>query len=389
MTDQPDPNSARLQAVDAAFLTALVQKALDNQQASLVDWHYQPVSGGFGGGMGNTFLYRFTGDARIQDETRSWSMILKIVRARPGEDPASTHYWKREVEIYRSGLLEDLPGRFFAVRAFGVVEYPDEAGWIWMQDVKPDLERPWPLQHYGRVARHLGQFNGGYLAARPIPAAPWLSSGWLRKIAQTTEPLVPRIQAMLRDPLMQPVLPPDAEAQFLRLWDERERFLNALDRLPQTFSHQDSVARNLFACRAPDGQYDTIAIDWAYVGQAAIGMDIAVPVIIDLSFMEVSTANAPELDALMVDQYLAGLQDSGWNGDSRLVRLGFAAAAVCKYIEALMISSGFVTDPDSRPVIELLFGHPFGEFLDQYGALFRYVFTLADEARGLMSTLEC
>jgi hypothetical protein len=389
MTDSSNPNSSRLQTIDGGSLTPLVQKALDAPQAALLNWGYQPVGGGFGGGMDNTAIYRFSGDAQVHGVTRSWSIILKIIRALPGDDPTSTHYWKREIEIYQSGFLEDLPpGRFFAVRSFGIVEYPDEACWVWMEDVKPDLPQPWPLEHYGVVARHLGQFNGAYLTGRPIPSAPWLSTGWLRKIAQAAEPHVAQIQNTLTHPTLRDALPADAEAQFLKLWDERERFLNALDRLPQTFCHQDPVARNLFARRASDGQYDTIAIDWAFVGQAAVGMDIAVLVIIGISFMEIRSAHAPELVALMYEYYLAGLRDAGWEGDPRLVRLGFTASAACKYIEGLMISSRFITDPNSIPAMESIFGHPYSEVIAEYGALFRFAFALADEARDLMTALE-
>jgi hypothetical protein len=388
MTDSSDPNSGRLEAVDSDLLTPIVQKALEAPQAALLNWSYQPVGGGFGGGLNNTAIYRFMGDAQVHDDTQSWSIILKIIRARPDDDPDSTHYWKREIEIYQSGFLEDLPpGRFSAARSFGVIEYPDEACWVWMEDVKPDLQQPWPLDHFGLVARHLGQFNGAYLTTRPIPSAIWLSTGWLRKIAQATEPHVARIQNMLTHPTLQDALPSDAEAQFLKLWDERERFLNALDRLPQTFCHQDPVARNLFARRATDGHYDTVAIDWAFVGQAAVGMDLAVPIIIGIAFMEIRSAEASEVTALMYEQYLAGLRDSGWEGDPRLVRLGFTASTACKYIETLMISSQFMTDPNSIPVMESIFGHPYREVIQEYGALFRFAFALADEARELMTAL--
>lgn len=388
MIEQSDPNSSRLLNIDNLLLTPIVQKALSSHDTNIFNWGYEPVSGGFGGGIGNTYIYRFSGDAQIQGETKTWSIILKIVRPNPAEDPASTHYWKREVEIYQSRWLENLPGRFFSVRTFGVLEYPDEACWLWMEDVKADLSQPWPLEHYGRVARHLGQFNGGYLTTRPIPTAPWLSTGWLRKIAQTAESYVPRIQSMLRDSVWGDALPPDAEAQFLRFWDERDLFLNALDHLPQTFCHQDSVARNLFARRGADGDYDTIAIDWAYVGQAAIGMDTAVLLNIGVAFMEINAADFPELDLLMYNQYLAGLHDSGWVGDARQARLGFTIAFACKYIEGLMLASTFLIDPDQRIFTEQVFKHPYAEIIVQFGALFRFALAATDEARQIMKELE-
>jgi hypothetical protein len=387
MMDQPDPNATRLQLVDKAFLTPIVQQAMDDPNTTVLNWTCQPVSGGFGGGRGGTFIYRFSGDISVENETREWSIILKIVRARPSEDPADTHYWKREVEIYQSGLLEDLPGRLSAARSFGVIEHPDEACWIWMEDLKDALGQPWSLEDYRHVARHLGQFNGAYLTGRPIPTAPWMSTGWLRKIAQATEPLVPQIQKMLTDPVFHGLLPSDAEAQFLRLWDKRERFLSALDQLPQTFCHQDPVARNLFAQRGSDGEYHTVAIDWAYVGQASVGMDIAVLLLIGLAFMEIPAEQAPEFEALVYENYLAGLYDAGWAGDTQQVRLGFVASTVCKFIEALMLASNFLTDPAQIPITEQVWNRRYSEIIRAFAGLFRHSMNFADEARQIMDAL--
>jgi len=108
--EESDPNQTRLQAVDRKMLTPIVAKALNQQAVTLTNWNYQQVHGGFGGGMGGTFVYRFEGGAMLQDDLIQWSLILKIIHARPDEAPDSTHYWKREYEAYRSGLLENLPG---------------------------------------------------------------------------------------------------------------------------------------------------------------------------------------------------------------------------------------------------------------------------------------
>ncbi|MEZ4670652.1 MAG: phosphotransferase [Anaerolineae bacterium] len=388
MTEQADPNASRLQSVDDVILTPVVRRAIDRPDATILTWRYQTVSGGFGGGLGGTFIYRFDGEVRFGMENRHWSVILKIIHARTGEALNSTHYWKREFEIYQSGWLDDLPGRFRAVKIYETTEYPGEACWVWMEDVRSDLKQPWPNEHYGVAARHLGQFNGTYLMGRPIPEADWLGTAWLRNIAQTAEQHVPRIQNMLRDPELLPFLPSNAEELFNRLWDERERFLNALDQLPQTFCHQDPVARNLFVLRAADGNYDTIAIDWAFVGRAAVGMDIAVPLVIGLGFIEIDAADALELKTMMYSSYLEGLRDTGWDGDPRNVQLGFVASAVGKYIEVLMLSSQFMTDPNMLAVFEQTFGHPTSKIRKQFGETFRFVFGAAEEARQLMEELE-
>ena len=387
---QSDPNQTRLQAVDSKMLTPIVEKALNQQAVTLSNWSYQQVHGGFGGGRGGSYIYRFQGDAIVQDDLIHWSLILKILRARPDEAPDNTHYWKREFEAYRSGLLENLPGGVVAARCFHVVEYPDESCWIWQEDIRDDTGDCWQPEHYQLVAQHFGQFNGAYVtAARSIPDEPWLGTGWLRNIAKAAEPVVPKIEAQMQAPIFQPIFPADSNRQFLKLWDERERFLSALDRLPQTFAHQDPVRRNLFLRLKPDGDYETVAIDWAYVGRAAIGMEMAVHFIISLSFLEIPIAIARRFDRLLFENYLEGLRNAGWTGEARQLRLGFTAAVSCKYLESLMwgASSDWMTDPEQQAQWEKDFGQPVQVVLEQAAGLFRYVFQLADEARQLMDEL--
>jgi hypothetical protein len=378
-----------LQAVDNAMLTPLVQKALSSPGAAITNWRCEPVAGGFGGGIGGSFIYRFTGDAQDGDDTIGWSLILKIVRAHPEQQPTHTHYWKRECEVYRSGLLDDLPGQFYAVRSYGVMEYPDEAAWVWMEDLRDDLSKPWPPEHYGEVARHLGQFNGAYLNGRPLPSAPWLGTGWLRKMTENVAPVIAQVQAGLNDPLLQSTLPPDASVHHMRLWDERERFLAALDRLPQVFCHQDIVERNLFARHGSNGQPATVAVDWAYVGTAAIGMDAALPVLVGLLILDIDArqTDIPALDRMIFDGYLAGLGDAGWNGDPRLVRTGYTAAAALKSIEVTQVAL-MLSDPDAHAIIEAFTGRPVSDVLQNFSAMFRFGQSMADEARALMDELD-
>ena len=388
--ERSDPNQARLQMIDGVMLTPIVLEALDQQTLTLDDWTCQPVHGGVGGGAGGTFVYRFQGRAIVQNDTTPWSVILKIIHARPDEAPDSIYYWKREAEVYRSGLLDHLPGRLVAAKSYRVDEYPGESCWIWQEDIRDGVGGVWHLEYYEHAARHFGQFNGAYISSGlPIPGQAWLCAGWLRKIVAAADRVVPQIWAMLNHPSLHPAFPSGAEQQFLKLWDERERFLSTLDRLPQTFAHQDPVCRNLFLRRGSDGDYETVAIDWAYAGRAAVGMDIAVPLIINLAFMEVDIADVAELDGRLYQGYLEGLRDAGWNGDSRQVRLGFTASAACKYIEALMLSASFgiFTDPAQHPVTEAMFGHPMHEAIEQAGGIFRYTFRLADEARQLMDDM--
>ena len=94
----------------------------------------------------------------------------------------------REAEAYRSNTVESLPAGFSAPRCFAVVEQPREGYWLWLEEVTDSVGSVWPLEHYGVVARLLGQFNGKYVTGTPLPQWPWLSQDWLRKTVELTAP---------------------------------------------------------------------------------------------------------------------------------------------------------------------------------------------------------
>lgn len=383
-----DPNEFRLHSVDTAMLTPLVRRLLKRPALAVIRFDFSQVHGGLGGGLGGTAIYRFNGDALDHGETVPWSLILKIVRARPADTPESTHYWKREFEAYRSGLLDNLPGNLVAAKSFGWVEYADEACWIWQEAVEDAIGARWEIEHHRLVARHLGTYNGAYLTKGKLPSQPWLSTGWLRKIVQAAEEHVEPILEMLRTLVIRKQLQPDAEEQFLRVWGERVRLLDALDRLPQTFCHQDAVRANLFIRRGEDDELETVAIDWAFAGIGPVGMEIAVGLIINLLFMVVDAANAAEMSAELYSGYLEGLREAGFKGDARMVRLGFVVSSVCKFFESLMLDAIFgFADPARAPEWEAMGGHPIEEIFAAYSVIYQFVLVLADEARLLMDEL--
>lgn len=387
MVQAANPHAHRLQAIDEAALTPLVRKALDRPAASITNWDCQPVSGGVGGARFDTFIYRFTGQADDQGVCLPWSLILKILTARTGEQPADPQYWRREAELYRSGLLNDLPGSFFAPRCFDVIEYPGEACWLWLEELRDEIGPSWPLEHYGVAARHLGQFNGAYLAGRPLPSESWLSSGWFRKMAAQAAPNIPQVYNALTVPLLKAVLPSDAGDQCSRFWSGRDRFMDALDRLPHTFCHLDAFRRNLIARRGPDNVYQTAAIDWAYAGLSAVGAEIAVAILVALLFVEVEAKDAAEFDKVIFNGYLTGLAEAGWHGQPTMVRLGYTASVAAKYFETIN-TLPVLADEQTRVEMAQGLGRSVQDLAKQAAETFRFAHRMADEARGLMSQLD-
>src|SRR5438034_782446 len=102
--------NAQLEQIDQETLTPLVRRVLASETATILDWSHQQLAGGWGGGVGGTALYRFSGHAHDRGTTVLWTLILKVLQARADEPPSDSHYWKREAEAYQSGWFDHLPG---------------------------------------------------------------------------------------------------------------------------------------------------------------------------------------------------------------------------------------------------------------------------------------
>ena len=386
MTNNTD---TQLQSIDTDTLTPLVRQALGSEMAEVAGFQREEIHGGYGGAEG---VHRFTGSAQDQDQTVPWSLILKVIGPRPDrDDPSHPLYWKREVLAYGSGLLDDLPGGLAAPRCLDIVEQPGGQCWLWLEEVSDAIGALWPIEHYGLVARHLGQFNGAYLTTRSIPSYPWLSRGWLRAyIAQYVAGPTPAI-AQVRDawehPFVQRTFSPDGTDAFFRLYEERDAFFDALDRLPQTLCHYDAFSRNLFARRGADGEDETVAIDWSFMGIAALGEEIVPLVFATLGFGEVDPGQADALEEVVFTGYLDGLENVGWQGDPCQVRLGFTAGAIRYVFAGIRTFLAMLTDEERRAQFEQQEGYSMEEIVHRLGQVRRFNYRLIAEARELMNAL--
>jgi hypothetical protein len=195
---------------------------------------------------------------------------------------------------------------------------------------------------------------------------------------------VPQFSQSLDDPRIRGWFVDDDARRMLQLWEDRERFFDALDRLPQTLLHRDAFRRNLFARLTESGREQTVAVDWAFVGIGAIGEDIVSLVQASLGYSEVAKTEARKLDTIVFDGYLEGLAEAGWRGDPRLARLGYTAgSALCFGIGY----GGFDFDESLFPWIEQAFGLPIAQFMVLIADLNHFLLELADEARALIAAL--
>jgi hypothetical protein len=394
--------TSRTPAIDSRDLAPPVSRLLGRDKIAIVSWsiapltyHWSaPISGG---------VYRIAGSAEENGHQIPWSLVLKVVQPpnvsnpRIGDWPSlyipqegralPPSYWEREPLAYQSGILEDLPDGLSAPRCFGVVRKSPTAYWLWLEDLVDAHGGDWTLPRYVQTAQQLGRFNGSYLVGRPLPDAPWLRSGgiraWLDEVDRHGE-IERIIEAGWTDPLIRQTFPWSMVARLQRCWSDREIFLAALDCLPQTLRHGDIYPANLLACTSHSGHKRLVAVDWAEVEAGPVGEDIALlPIVQDPSGK--GRIRPAQMDGPIFRAYMHGLQDVGWRGDERAVRLGYAGSVILRKgcldpaILLMQAVNGYL-----RGAVERRGHDAVRARLAQEAEAFSFALDLADEARELM-----
>lgn len=378
----------RLASVAAGRLQEVVRAALGEPDAVLGEWDAAPLKGGAGAFGVARSVFMLRGMAYRGPIERPWSMVLKVLAPVPIaglNDPAHIDYWKREGLLYGSGLLDALPTGLRAPRCYGCDEMANGTVWLWLEHVQEDGEHPWSPARWALAGRRLGQFNGAYLAGRPLPLAPSLGGQRLRSWLDARRPLVTRIAAAPNNPDLRRWWPQPVVAAILRLWEERDAFCAALERLPQTFCHGDAICRNLLTRRGADGFDETVAIDWEYAGYYAAGEEVGQTLSVAAAFFDVEPADLPALDEALFASYLAGLREAGWRGDPRQVRFAYAAHAALR--NAFNAVGASVPNAAGHAAIQQTYGRTWEELAERRAVLRPVLLEYANEARSLMDTL--
>jgi hypothetical protein len=152
-------------------------------------------------------------------------------------------------------------------------------------------------------------------------------------------------------------------------------------------SHLDAYSRNLLARRTPAGEEETVAIDWAFVGIAPLGVESGTLVAASLLFGDVRGEDASAFDEHVFQGYLDGLREAGWPGDWRLARLGHAVCAALRFRFTIPLALGVALDETRHTATERRFGVPVADWLDGRSHFLRYMLDRADEAAALTGAL--
>ena len=371
-----------LHTLERSAITPFVRRAMHSPTVEVSEWSVNPIHSGDGQGLG---VYRFVGSGEDRGNPVGWSIILKVFGAPgAGGEEGDWNYWKREAMAYSSGLLDDLPGGMAALRCLGVEELAEGIVRLWLEDVAPAYDAPWSLDRYALAARHLGHLNGAYLVERSLPDVPWLSKDWLRGWVGANEAAMDHFKRALQHPLVRRVYPEGVAGSFLRLWTEREQFLDRLDRLPHTLCHLDAFRRNLLDRRLSDGSEQTLALDWAFVGKGALGEELGPLIQASTEFFEAEGIATQELEEAAFRGYLEGLTDAGWSDDARVVRFGYAASTTLRYgVGTVRLVLPVLLEERLHARVEELLGRPIEKVLEKWAEETEHIVALTDEAHRL------
>ena len=384
--------------IQESELLPIVTQIIGRPVANSLTWELQPFEVQGGRVAGAVGLVRLIGTAQVAGETIPWSVIVKIIRKpEPANDPtgfahipAASNFWQREILAYQSGILTDLVANLVAPRCYGINEQADGEWRIWLEDIT-EKPKSWTLERYGIAASHLGQFNGSYLAGRPLPSEqPWAYRGrsyeWVDFAATIVEPFR-RYAATAQG---KRGLSAQSVARIEALLANAQPLQRLLRRLPLCLCHHDAFRRNLMARDLADCAFQTVAIDWSMLGYGAVGAEIGILTASSLNWMEVAGIHARELDQFIFDGYLAGLRDAGWQGDPRLARFGYTAtAALAIGVARAMISAAFVWSNEEQARKEVaIIGHSRDAVHDQQALVQPFLLDLGDEALQLMDDLK-
>ena len=372
-------------------LAPIVARSLGKPSVEIIEWDCQPLSAAGSQMVGGLGIQRIAGVARHDDSLVPWSMIVKKSKSgavMASDEPGAWNYWKREALAYQSGLLAQLPGGIVAPRCYAVQEQPNGECWLWLEEIQSP-PGDWTMARHGLAARHLGQFNGAYLAGHPLPAAqPWMLWGRTRQWVEWVRPFAERSLGYVDTPLARRWFGRDGLEHTLELWARVEPLLQAFERLPVCYCHHDAFRRNLLDRPRSDHSSETVAIDWALTGFGRIGEEIGVTIAVGLEFLEVPARQARELDQAVFSGYIDGLHDAGWRGDVRLARLGCTTNALV--VHGLLWDLfwlEFLQKPEGIAVLEGTVNRPLDACIEQYAEMLPFILGLGDEALTLLEAV--
>lgn len=269
----------------------------------------------------------------------SRSRILKIARCgeapadsawQTSETPTHYNYWRREALAYETGFADAAyrAGGIRAPRLEDLITREDGSVELWLEDVAGSDGFAFSVARLGQFGYELGVGQARWAGRVPsIDEVPWLSRGWLRQYlthgpgrnTQVTD-------EEWADPVTH-VWPERVRRTLRALWENQPAFLEKAEALPRTLCHLDCWPANLIE----DSSGRSVLLDWAFVGEGAVGEDPANLIVDSVTDGLMDAALLPEIAEAVTEGYVNGLADGGLRTPADDVRRAIETCAVAKY----------------------------------------------------------
>ena len=376
--------------IDVEALEIIVSRALA-KPIEVLDWQVTLLGGLDSSPMAGG-VYRVTGTAcsKVADQlaiTHEWDVVVKVLRSPAGmimpdgtmipkemaDDQQGFSFWQRESFVAQSNFENKLPVGLRIPQYLGTTHISDYECWLWQAYLPPDHH--WTWDDYYTAAYRLGTWH-----AQPNDRAHhnWFSQNWM--VSWVHGPLS-RIFAMVDEingyehPLLGAYFAPEELATLQELWRNRQNYLDRLAQLPQTLCHLDAHRGNM------NWQGDDLMLlDWAFVGEAALGEELAAFVGATLLLDYVAIDDAEQLEQVALSGYIAGLRAEGWMGDEVDIWEAYRCAMPLRYAPASLVSIlRTVVQPEFAATWVEQAGKPLADILAHRAGLVRFYLSRLQE----------
>ncbi len=378
-TIEPCSREQALAQLDAATLNTIVSQALA-EPVTIVDWQVTLLGGLDSSPMAGG-VYKLAGTAITPSNiTQNWNVVVKILRSPEGitmpdgtcitremaEDKHHFGYWQREALAAQSELFDNLPVGMRAPQFLGITCINDSECWLWQEYLPTDHE--WTWGDYHEASYRLGVWQ----ATTHVPSEhPWLSHAWCANwVHGPLTNIFGMVEGMdgYNHPLLTAYFAPEELTALRKLWANRQTYLDRLAQLPQTLCHLDAHRGNL----SWQGD-ELVLLDWAFVGEGALGEELAAFVGATLLLDYVPLTDAEQLEQVAFTGYIAGLRAAGWSGDEALIWEAYQCAMPLRFAPPSLASMlRTVMQPDFAADWEQKTGRPLADILTHRAGLVRF-----------------
>lgn len=366
--------------LDQAVLLPVVRKVLSDDSAIPTSgWTARPIGGSVG--VGTLGIFKLSGEAKTASERKSWSVIAKVMDLSATSEHIANASPMREIHAYECGLLNQIGppnsdgSGVRAAKHYGTHEIADLGKVLWVEDLSEAPPPPWDDATYLEIVRQIGRFNADWEINPPTEPSWFLED--LRAINH--DPSLERFVTFrdyLHDPMMQLVATPTVAEQLMSLPDVVPVAHAFLDASPSSLSHLDMQPRNIFPIHLASGAIESVLIDWAEIGYRPIGTAVAGMVGSSMTWCEFDAEHGSRLLSQALLAYIEGLEENGWHGDVKLVRLAYMTSAVFRAAGNALFPVMWVNEPEWIPYMVDMLGKPPEEMVPHWRDVFEKVYSL-------------